>query len=74
MCFIAVVALNKTNKIPLRFIQAFIQSEAKKKMFILLDTEYEQFYAKHKSNLDKSLKFKNTQMVQISMERVGTKL
>ena len=42
-CLIADAAQNKTTVYQLDFIQAFIQSETKKRMFVLLDKEYESF-------------------------------
>ena len=45
-CIIADVAYNKTHIYQLDFIQAFIQSEATKRMFIILDKEYEHFCPK----------------------------
>ena len=45
-CLIADVAQNRTIVYQLDFIQAFIQSETKKRMFVLLDKEYENFCPK----------------------------
>ena len=42
-CLIADAAQNRTIVYQLDFIQAFIQSETKKRMFVLLDKEYESF-------------------------------
>ena len=42
-CFIADTIKNRTQIFQLNFIQAFIQYDMKKKMFIILDKEYEQF-------------------------------
>ena len=40
---IADAAYNRTSVYQLDFLQAFTQSEAKKRMFIILDKEYEHF-------------------------------
>ena len=40
-CLITDAAQNKTIVYQLDFIQAFVQSETKKRMFVLLDEEYE---------------------------------
>ena len=51
-CLIADAAYNKTQVYQLDFIQAFIQSEAKKRMFIILDKEYETFCPSYQSILE----------------------
>ena len=42
-CFIADAIKNKAQIFQLDFMQAFIQSDMKKRMFVILDKEYEQF-------------------------------
>ena len=42
-CLIVDATQNKSTVYQLDFIQAFIQSETKKRMFVLLDKEYESF-------------------------------
>ena len=44
--FIVDSTLNQVMIYQLDFIQAFIQSDVKKRMFVLLDKEYEQFCPK----------------------------
>ena len=43
-CLIADAAQNKLTVYQFDFIQAFIQSETKKRIFVLLDKEYEIFF------------------------------
>jgi len=57
-CFIADATLNKCVIFQLDFIQAFIQSEAKKRMFVLLDKEYEQFCPNLSKHLGRPLRLK----------------
>ena len=57
-CLISDAAYNKTQVYQLEFIQAFIQSDAKKRMFILLDKEYETFYPKLSEYFGRPLKLK----------------
>ena len=57
-CFIADACVNKCTIFQLDFIQAFIQSDAKKRMFVLLDKEYEQFCPNLKKHLGRPLKLK----------------
>ena len=45
-CLIADAARNKTIIYQLDFFHAFIQSEAKRRMFVIFDKEYEQFCPK----------------------------
>ena len=42
-CFIADAIKNKTQIFQLDFTHTFIQSDMKKRMFVILDKEYEQF-------------------------------
>ena len=57
-CLIADAAYNRTPIYQLDFIQAFIQSEAKKRMFVILDREYEHFCPKLAEHLGRPLKLK----------------
>ena len=57
-CLIADAAYNKTQVYQLDFIQAFIQSDAKKRMFIILDKEYETFCPKLSEHFGRPLKLK----------------
>ena len=57
-CLIADAAYNKTQVYQLDFIHAFIQSEAKKMMFIILDKEYETFRPKLSEHFGRPLKLK----------------
>ena len=50
-CFIADAISHKAIIYQLDFIQAFIQSEMKKRMFAILDKEYEQFCPNQKDNV-----------------------
>ena len=57
-CLIADAAYNRTPIYQLDFIQAFIQSEAKKRMFVILDREYEHFCPKLAEHFGRPLKLK----------------
>ena len=57
-CLIADAARNKTTIYQLDFIQAFIQSEAKRRMFVILDKEYEQFCPKLAGHFGRPLRLK----------------
>ena len=57
-CLIADAAQNRTAVYQLDFIQAFIQSETKKRMFVLLDKEYENFCPKLAGHLGRPLLLK----------------
>ena len=57
-CLIANAAYNKTQVYQLDFIQAFIQSDAKKRMFIILDKEYETFCPKLSKHFGRPLRLK----------------
>ena len=57
-CIIVDAAYNKTHIYQLDFIQAFIQSEATKRMFIILDKEYENFCPKLAKYFGRPLKLK----------------
>ena len=57
-CFIADAARNKTIIYQLDFIQAFIQSETKRRMFVILDKEYEQFCPKLEGHCGRPLRLK----------------
>ncbi len=57
-CFIADATRNKATIYQLDFIQAFIQSEMKKRMFVILDKEYEQFCPNQKGNFGRPLRLK----------------
>ena len=39
-------------------IQTFFQSEMKKRLFVILDKEYEEFYPNHKGNFGRPLRLK----------------
>ena len=57
-CLIADAAKNKTISYQLDFIQGFIQSEAKTRMFAILDKEYEQFCPKLVGRFGRPLRLK----------------
>ena len=57
-CLIADAAYNRTSVYQLDFIQAFIQSEAKKRMFIILDKEYDHFCPKLAEHFGRPLKLR----------------
>ena len=57
-CFIADAALNRTKIYQLDFIQAFIQSDVQKRIFVILDKEYEKFCPKLAKHLGRPLKLK----------------
>ena len=54
-CLIADAAQNRTNVYQLDFIQVFIQSETKKRMFLILDKNYENFCPKLAGHLGRPL-------------------
>ena len=58
MSIIADAAYNKTRVYQLDFIQVFIQSEAKKRMFIILDKEYKTFCPKLSEHFGRPLRLK----------------
>ena len=57
-CLIADAAYNRTSIYQLDFIQAFIQSEAKKRMFVILQREYEYFCPKLAEDFGRPLKLR----------------
>ena len=57
-CFIADSILTQAMIHQLDFIQAFIQSDVKKRMFVLLDKEYEPFCPKLAKHFDRPLRLK----------------
>ena len=57
-CFIADSTLNQVMIQQLDFIQAFIQSDVKKRMFVLLDKEYEQLCPKLAKHFERPLRLK----------------
>ena len=57
-CFISDARSNKTIISQLDFIQAFIQSEMKKRMFVILDKASEQFCQNQKGNFGRPLQLK----------------
>ena len=57
-CLIANAAFNKAVVNQLDFIQALIQSEAKKRMFVILDREYENFCPKLAEHFRRPLKLR----------------
>ena len=70
-CLIADAAQNRTNVYQLDFIQVFIQSETKKRMFLILDKNYENFCPKLAGHLGRPLLLKNFYVKQILVERDG---
>ena len=57
-CIVANAISHKSIIYQLDFIQAFIQSEMKKRMFLILDKEYEQFCLNQKGNFGRPLEQK----------------
>ena len=57
-CFIADAIKNKAQIFQLDFIQAFIQSDMKKRMFVILYKEYEQFYHILKKHFGRPLRLR----------------
>ena len=55
-CFIADAIANHAIIYQLDFIQAFIQSPTKKRMFVILDKEYKQFCSKLVQHLGRPLR------------------
>ena len=56
--FIADAIKNKTQIFQLDFIQAFIQSDLKNRMFVILDKEYEQFCPIFKKHFGRPLRLR----------------
>ena len=57
-CFLADAIANHTKIYQLDFIQAFIQSETKKRIFVILDKDFETFCPQLKEHFGRPLRLK----------------
>ena len=57
-CFLADAILNQSKIYQLDFIQAFIQSDTKRRIFVILDKVYATFCPKLKDNIGRPLRLK----------------